>query len=59
MDFKGVELYAARKYVHLEKEVREEELFVYEAEEQEYEYLPQQLVWNVYNELGTTVILML
>ena len=38
-DFEGVEFYAARRYVHLTKEGREEDFFVNEGEEEEDEVL--------------------
>ena len=39
-DFEGVEFYAARQYVHLTKEGREEDFFVSDKEEEDYEVLP-------------------
>ena len=39
-DFKGVEFYAARGYVHLINEVREEYFFVSDEYEEDYEVLP-------------------
>ena len=38
--FGGVEFYATRKYVNLTKEGREEDFFVNEEEEEEYEVMP-------------------
>ena len=38
-DFEGIGFYAARRYVHLTKEGREEELFFSEEEEEEYEVM--------------------
>ena len=38
--FKGVSFYAARWYVHLKKNVREEDFFVSYEEEEDYEVLP-------------------
>ena len=38
-DFKGVEFYAARQYVHLKKEGREEDFFVSVEDEEDYQVL--------------------
>ena len=38
-DFEGVEFYAARRYVHLKKEGREEDFFVNEEEEEDNEVM--------------------
>ena len=39
-DFKGVEFYAVRQYVHLKKEGIEEDFFFSDEEEGDYEVLP-------------------